>query len=170
VTNEPPPDLQAICDICVQPIADGEGHVWVERSEAIELTMNTALPDHATHICDLSEVFEPSSGASENYMPWRTTHTTCCPVPSHEYGIAVERIRTWAAYLHWTVHVTRKPWLWVTDWHMFVLRSLEPDRGGLSGVRPKEAQSLEWDGIGGHGGDIEVTIFDLRPDEDGPEL
>lgn len=30
----PTPDLQAICDSCLQPIADGEGHVWVDQHAA----------------------------------------------------------------------------------------------------------------------------------------
>jgi hypothetical protein len=38
----PTPDLQAICDNCLQPIADGEGHVWVDQ-HATDTAVNALL-------------------------------------------------------------------------------------------------------------------------------
>ncbi len=141
VDNALKPDLEAICDVCLQPIDDGEGHVWADSGEADEVVRNTPSREG---VQDLHEFL-----AGPEDAPWHTTHSGCLDVPVGAYSIAVERIRTWAAYLHWCVHLMDKAWLEGTDWQVFVLRSLEPQRAAVSGLRPKKPQSLQWEAIGG---------------------
>lgn len=70
-------------------------------------------------------------------------------MPSWAYAIAVERIRSWQAFLHWTVHLMDKRWLAGTDWQLIALRSLEPRQAAVSGLRPLRPQGLDWNRIGG---------------------
>lgn len=47
-TAELEPDLLAICDVCLQPIADGDGHIWVDtdvRGKLSELLGGQAQHD-----------------------------------------------------------------------------------------------------------------------------
>jgi hypothetical protein len=142
IDDAPEPDLQAICDVCLQPIADGEGHVWADSREADEVLRNTPTPEGSQ---DLHEFLE----GSPDDAPWHTTHAACQDSPAGAYSIAVERIRTWPAYLHWCAHLMGKAWIEGTDWQEFVLRSLEPHLAATSGLRPTKPQSLQWQGIGG---------------------
>ncbi len=139
--STPTPDLQAICDICLQPIADGEGHVWVDQDAADTAARNT-LPDTDT-IQSLNDLLNSGEDVS-----WHTTHTACHDMPSWAYAIDVERICTWPGYLHWCAHLMDKEWLHATDWQCFVLNSLEPSRAAISGLRPLRPQSLPWHPVG----------------------
>ncbi|MDQ3763039.1 MAG: hypothetical protein M3460_15740 [Actinomycetota bacterium] len=136
----PSPDLQAICDVCLQPIADGEGYVWVDQGAADTAARSTLpAPDAPQSLADFLE---------SDDVTWHTTHTACHDMPSWAYTISVERIRTWPAYLHWCAHLMGKPWLKTTDWECFVLNSLEPGQAAISGLRPIRPQSLHWQGVG----------------------
>lgn len=141
--SETVPDLQAICDICLEPIADGDGSVWVDpdaADKAVRLSNATA---------DSSQRLDEFLAANTEDVPWHTTHSTCQDIPTWAYAIAVERIRGWPAYLHWCAHLMGKTWIDGTDWQEFVLRSLEPKLAAVSGLRPLRPQSLRWGGIGG---------------------
>ncbi|GAA2263660.1 hypothetical protein GCM10010430_55290 [Kitasatospora cystarginea] len=141
--DRPTPDLQAICDVCLQLIGDEEGAVWVDQDAAHnEAQMPVSKVDEGGF-----EVLDLTNLPAE--VKWRTTHTTCQDAPAWAYAIPVERIRTWPALLHWSVHLMDKRWLEATDWQLFVLRSLEPKLGGISGLRPLRPQGLDWLGIGG---------------------
>jgi hypothetical protein len=137
------PELLAICDVCLQPIDDGDGSVWVDQhaAHAVARQPVATVDDGPFEALDLTNLPED--------VIWHTSHTACGEMPSWAYAIPVERIRTWQAFLHWTVHLMDKKWLETTDWQMFVLRSLEPQQGAVSGLRPVRPQSLDWFGIGG---------------------
>lgn len=135
------PDLDAVCDVCLQSIGDGEGYVWANSWEAGDVVRGTQSGEG---VQDLHEFLESPDDA-----PWHTTHSGCRDVPAGAYLIAVERIRSWADYLHWSAHLMDQAWLEGTDWQVFVLRSLEPQRGAVSGLRPRKPQNLGWEGIGG---------------------
>jgi hypothetical protein len=141
-------ELEAVCDVCLQLIADGEGNVWVDQNAAHQLYHSPAWPpgqdyDEDDDECD--DLGELTPGVQN--VPWRTTHTACevCRWP---YLIPVERIRSWQSYLHWSAHLMSKEWLPATDWREFVLRSLEPKRAAVAGLRPSQPQDLTFRGIG----------------------
>lgn len=137
-------DLQAICDTCLTAIADGEGHVWIDQ----DLTHRAARRQQGRPT-DWEDSDGTESITVDGGIPWNTTHDACAPhKPAWAYAIPVERINTWPAFLHWTAQLMSKGWLEVTDWDMCILRSVEPQRGAVSGLRPVRPQNLEFWGIG----------------------
>ncbi|MER5653479.1 hypothetical protein ABT076_10730 [Streptomyces sp. NPDC002131] len=147
--NDTPPDLQAICDGCLTVITDGEGNVWTDRHIA-EKTSRKARGEDTSWMDD-----EPLADATdaltvgEAGVTWHVTHTGCAPVmPSWAYAIPVERITTWPAVLHWTAHLMDKGWLAATDWSLLLLKTVEPQRASVSGLRPIRPQDIEFRGIG----------------------
>jgi hypothetical protein len=137
-------DLQAICDTCLAVITDGEGHVWIDQ----DLAHRTAR-----HQNGQTAGWEDSDGteaiAVDGGITWNTTHTACAPSkPAWAYAIPVERINAWPSFLHWTAQLMNKGWLHVTNWDLFILQSVEPQRGAVSGLRPIRPQDLEFRGIG----------------------
>jgi hypothetical protein len=120
------PELQAICERCLLPVADGEGALWVQPppprarhdgQSALTMSMADLLQDR------------------DERAVWHTTHDTCAPAQTG-YRIAVERIRTWAAYLHWTAHLMSKSWILDTTWSDLILDSLDPTSATVGGIRP----------------------------------
>lgn len=138
------PDLQAICDTCLTVITEGEGHVWIDQD----------LAHKAARRAKGDTIPWPDSDGTENVtidggVPWQTTHTNCAPhMPTWAYAIPVERINAWPAFLHWTAQLMGKGWVEATNWDMFILQSVEPQRGAVSGLRPLRPQDLEFRGIG----------------------
>jgi hypothetical protein len=140
------PDLQAICDTCLTVIADGAGHVWVDQAAAHtsirELRAQQAEPGAGI---DVHTWYDDDLAGTK----WHTTHDTCAPEAFEtSYAIPVERINTWPAVVHWTAHLMHKGWLEATDWDMFTLRTVEPQRATVSGLRPIRPQDLDFRGIG----------------------
>ncbi|MGW2113725.1 hypothetical protein [Streptomyces zhihengii] len=128
-------DLQAICDTCLTAIADGDGHVWIDQDAA----------DKAARYPDESSAWPRTEGG----IPWNTTHDSCAPAKADcAYAIPVARINTWPSFLHWTAQLMNKGWLNATNWDLFILHSVEPQRGAVSGLRPINPQDLEFRGIG----------------------
>lgn len=37
MTDQTTADLMAICEICLQPVEGGEGYVWVDQDDCIDL-------------------------------------------------------------------------------------------------------------------------------------
>jgi hypothetical protein len=134
--SSPTTELQAICDVCVQPIDDGEGAVWVEppSPERQRDTHSPNTPD---------DLLQPA----RNRVAWRITHDECAQ-PRYGYRIEVERIRTWAAYLHWTGHLMGKDWITDTDWDALVLDSLNPTSTNPTGIRPLTLRDLGHRNVG----------------------
>jgi hypothetical protein len=77
--------------------------------------------------------------APDTHTCWRVTHDGC--EHGEGYRIAVERIRTWPAYLHWTAHLMGKGWLAGTNWDDLVLDTLDPT-STQPGIRPRTARDL----------------------------
>jgi hypothetical protein len=67
-------ELQAICQICLLSIDDGQGAIWGQPPPV------------------------GSDSGSREEVAWRVTHDECEHM-TVGYRIGVERIRTWAAYL-----------------------------------------------------------------------
>ncbi|MGW4127241.1 hypothetical protein [Amycolatopsis japonica] len=75
------------------------------------------------------------------------THDACVRV-SVGYRIGVERIRTWAAYLHWTAHLMGKDWITDTTWDEMVLDSLNPASIATGGISPAVLRDLGHHNVG----------------------
>ncbi|MDJ0340444.1 hypothetical protein QMK19_00015 [Streptomyces sp. H10-C2] len=139
MSDQPAPDLMAICDICMQPVGDGDGHVWADQEDANTAFYNADDGHSPLDFLGLT--------TRADLVAWRTTHTIC-GLSDYAYKIEVERIRTWSAFLHWSAHLADKKWNAATDWQLFILRALEPKLGAVSGLRPVRPQDLDFDGIG----------------------
>ncbi|GLV98553.1 hypothetical protein [Streptomyces lavendulae] len=133
------PELTAICDVCLQAIGDGEGSVWVDQGDANDAFYS--VDDSNSPLDFLGET------TRSDIVAWRTTHADC-GMTDNPYKIEVERIRTWQDFLYWSAHVTGKKWSVATDWRLFTLRSLEPQRAAVGGLRPIRPQGLAWNPIG----------------------
>lgn len=137
-------DIVAICDTCLTAIADGEGHVWIDQDLAHRTARHQKGQTAGWEDSDGTETITVDGG-----LPWNTTHNDCHPAkPAWAYAIPVERINTWPSFLHWTAHLMNKGWIEVTNWDMYILQSVEPQRGATSGLRPARPQDLEFRGIG----------------------
>lgn len=139
MSDQPTPDLIAVCDVCLQQIDDGDGHVWADQDDANSAFYSTDGSDDPLDFLGLT--------TRPDVVAWRTTHTSC-GMSDCAYKIEVERIRTWQSFLYWSAHLTGKKWHVATDWRVFALRSLEPTRGAVSGLRPVRPQDLRQRGIG----------------------
>lgn len=138
------PDLKAICDTCLTVIDDRDGHIWVDQ----DLAHKASLHQRGDTV-----PWPGSDGAEDVHIdggvPWQTTHTDCAPTaPSWAYAIPVERINTWPSFLHWTAQLMHKGWVDATNWSVFILQTVEPQRASVSGLRPLRPQGLEFRGIG----------------------
>lgn len=118
MTTEPPAaELQAICERCVQVIADGEGALWV----------NPPAPD--------------TRRTQANRVPWHVTHTGC-DAPRVGYRIEIERVRTWAGLLHWAAHLMDKDWVSDTNFADLIRDTLNPTSTAPGGIRPLNLRDL----------------------------
>ncbi|MCM2431066.1 hypothetical protein [Streptomyces sp. RKAG337] len=135
-------DLVAVCDLCLQAIADGEG----------ALEVDTAAADRAARIWrervgpDPLAVFRTTPGARP--VAWTVRHGGCGSAPRFAYTIAVERVRSWTALLHWWTHLADKSWLPATDWQDLMVRALEPRQAAVSGILPSRPRDLRGGPIG----------------------
>ncbi|MET9083245.1 hypothetical protein ABZX77_15350 [Streptomyces sp. NPDC004237] len=135
-------DLEAVCDVCLQPVRDGEGALAVDTARAERLV-------HAWRKrvgADPLAVFPHTSG--HHCAAWTVRHHTCGRQPRFCYAISVERIRTWTGLLHWSAHLADKHWLVATDWNALVLRALEPRRAAVSGLLPVRPRDLRGGPVG----------------------
>jgi hypothetical protein len=80
----PTPDLQAICDSCLQPIADGEGHVWVDQDAAHTAARSTLPLLTALKASKISSTATPCPGTPP------TPPATTCPVGRQRAGDHLE--------------------------------------------------------------------------------
>lgn len=132
----PAPDLLAVCDVCLQLIADGDGAVWCRPVAAAAAAERDDRDDQE----DWSSVtLEEMLAAPDERARWRVTHERCEPAAG--YLVAVERIRTWPAYLHWTARLMDKSWFAGTNWDDLILDTLDPT-STQPGIRPRTARDL----------------------------
>jgi hypothetical protein len=116
-------ELEAVCEECRMPIADGEGSVWVdgiaaratvragrEAREARQARDGQA--DRHTPYDDGLPPAVPLGEALRQPGParWRVQHYVCAP-PSQSgvYDIAVVNLRTWRDLVTWTAHLAGRP-------------------------------------------------------------
>ena len=123
-------DLLAVCDVCLLLIEDGAGAVWwhPEGGGRGERTSPSA-----------------SLAAADRRPRWRITHDRC--EPGGGYRIAVERIRTWPAYLHWTAHLMTEDWFGATDWRELILDTFDPVSIS-AGIRPRAFRDIRHRDVG----------------------
>lgn len=112
-------ELQAYCDICRAPIANSEGHIWLDQADVDRVEQGIA-EWKATHDQKQEGFVVTRASAYETFPQaahWRATHTVCDPEEdTSKYVIEVERCRTWADLVAWTAQLMGKNWLRVTDW------------------------------------------------------
>lgn len=130
-------ELQAICEVCVLPIADGDGAVWVRPP----------IPGSGREA--ENELTSPRGRrrAGGERVAWHVTHHDCARA-GISYCIEVERIRTWAAYLHWTGHLMGKDWISATNWDNLIMDSLNPTSTTSGGLRPLVLRDLGHRNVG----------------------
>lgn len=107
-------ELEFICDVCSQPVEDGEGSLYVRFSDLNAYRREQAEWDaaHPGSAFDLAALMQMPRRA-----PWWIHHDRCQPEDDADgYHIDVERIRTWRAMVGWTAHLMEKNWLGNTNW------------------------------------------------------
>jgi hypothetical protein len=121
------------CEVCGQPIADGEGYVAMSYAELHEY--KPALKAWEERI---AEAYPgpwrayPFSELHDHPSPvrWHVLHGRCDPRPEgDDYWIGTERIRTAADVISWSAHLLEKNWIQDTTWSD-VLREVEGQLGG----------------------------------------
>lgn len=155
------------CDVCGEPIADGDGYICGDRRDAIrrgaekrreaarraaaEASASSAVERLEAARVDLVAMIEreearrlliPASAIRTfGLASWCAYHDACDPAPErYGYCIEVERCRTLAALLDWNVHLSGKEWVRHTNWPHFLQRQLDRNerRAGIA-ARPPES-------------------------------
>ena len=112
------------CSACGTPIADGEGYLTVNVTDADErggaalalradlgLT-NTPDADSPPQVVTLGDLL-----TIPDEVPWWALHDTCGPdAEDLQYWLAIERVRTPLAMIKWTAHLYGKRWFDDTTW------------------------------------------------------
>ncbi|MEU9859106.1 hypothetical protein [Streptomyces sp. NPDC047974] len=91
MSDQPTAGLMANCDICLQPVEDGDGYVWVDQGDAKNACYDS--DDGRTPLDFLGLT------TRADLVGWRTTHTAC-GLSDYACKIGVERIRAWPAFLY----------------------------------------------------------------------
>ena len=102
------------CQQCREPVGDGDGylHVDVGRASRIVVAQRKWQRDHTEQVFSLAQLRQVPRVAQ-----WRVHHRLCDPRPeSDDYWIGVERVRTPAQLLRWTLHLQEKNWYAGADW------------------------------------------------------
>lgn len=122
-----PPNVQLLawtCEMCGEPIADGEGYVELPSSET-QRYANEKREWEERHggsphgrLLDMGALFD-----LPDEPHWWAVHRACDPEPSGGgYWFDIERIRTYADVLGWTAHLMGKCWFADTDWDQLLRR------------------------------------------------
>jgi hypothetical protein len=126
--------LRAVCFTCRKDIADGNGVIHIrhaevarvekEQAEATERRVEKATAEgrtgFAADVLTLSEFLDWPQDAR-----WQVHCFACNPHRDDDcegcYAIRVERCRTWAQLVEWTVHLSEKEWVGAaTNWMEFI--------------------------------------------------
>jgi hypothetical protein len=114
-----------ICDVCDDPIDDGDGYIGVDATAAtcaylavldLECRQRSAGGIQFVSMSDLAALPKPER--------WFVVHQTCDPHPHREsdYHFDVARCRTVPELLGWNAHLSGKNWHARTDWPSFMQR------------------------------------------------
>ncbi|WP_354645220.1 hypothetical protein [Kitasatospora camelliae] len=119
-------ELNAICDVCKNPIADGAGNVWIDKADLSRAERGVKEWEDAQREAarERDGVVMYSADdllAYPEAARWAVTHRACDPEPdTSAYSFEVHRCRTWAELVDWTAHLMGKTWLQVTDWNVLL--------------------------------------------------
>lgn len=116
-------EIEAICEECRTPIANGEGSAWVDGIAAratvragrearqaraardVQADRHTPNDDGLPPALPLGEDVQRPGPAR-----WRVQHYTCAPQSqAGVYDIAVVNLRTWRDLVTWTAHLAGRP-------------------------------------------------------------
>lgn len=118
------------CQQCDQPIADGEGYLWVDYQEiaSTRKDQEDEMKERAKRTQGGRSVTltRASDVRVRRHVPWQAHHEACDPALSQpSYWIGVDMVRTWQDLLRRTEHLTPKNWLRFTDWHQLLGRAAD---------------------------------------------
>lgn len=106
-------ELDYICDLCGQPIEDGDGALCISY---------TALRDARAAVAEDPRLRTPQGALDlvafltlPGVVPWNLFHDRCGS-SANGYDIDVAKIRTWRALLLETSRLMAKDWVPLTDW------------------------------------------------------
>lgn len=107
-----------VCEVCRQPVDDGEGYIHVVYHDINTRQRAKLAYDEAQRV---KGSWAPYDLGALRDLPeeahWAVHHIKCDPdISSGDYVINVERARSHAALLHWTAHLMGKAWIEYTDW------------------------------------------------------
>lgn len=120
-------ELAWMCGVCRGLIKDGDGYLYVsgkefyDYEEQCEIHEEKRRKEYGDGI--RSRMYDSVSIADiPKLVPWRILHGNCGEDESISslYWIGVERARTMAQILDWSMHMMEKNWLMSTDWASFI--------------------------------------------------
>jgi hypothetical protein len=129
-------ELNAICDVCNDLIADGEGSIWLRSADLVHAERVTTAWEEGRRTKP-RDGFAASPGAEPSGLPetaeWNVTHTVCAPGPDTAiYRFEVHQCRTWAGLVNWTAHLMEKNRLRHTDWDELLRSASEGESGRIT--------------------------------------
>lgn len=142
-------ELEAVCEECRFPIADGEGSAWVDgvgaratvragREAREARRAREALTNQPTPPEDGLPPAVPLGEAAHQPGParWRVQHYACVPQTRvGVYDIAVANLRTWRDLVGWTAHLAGRPE--AAGFTALIGAAVQPDANRLpAGLRP----------------------------------
>lgn len=101
------------CEVCNQPIEEGDGFLWVDIDEAdrVATAKEHWRREHTSGEGTLCTVDDPLDAPAE--ARWHQTHHACRPKDEiRGYEVDVGRIRTPWLLLTWTSHLLGKLWVY----------------------------------------------------------
>jgi len=119
-------ELEALCEKCGTPIADGEGSAWVDgiaaratvragrEARQAQQARDVQADRHTPYDDGLPPAVPLGEALNQPGPPrWRVQHYACAPRP-HDgvydvYDIAVTNLRTWRDLVTWTAHLAGRP-------------------------------------------------------------
>jgi hypothetical protein len=143
-------ELEAVCEECRFPIADGEGSAWVD-GVAARATVRAGWEAREARQAREALADEPTTPHQDGLPPavplgeaacqpaparWRVQHYACAPQAREGvYDIAVANLRTWRDLVGWTAHLAGRPE--AAGFTALIGAAAQPDANRLpAGLRP----------------------------------
>lgn len=120
--------IEWTCSICDKPIKDGKGVIDVDTRQAAICEQAWAeLHESKSEGGGLAVYSMSDIRSMPKKAQWFAAHFKCSPNEAG-YSFGVARLRTVAAALDWTLHLSEKGWVEYTNWNSFIRKAT-----GISG-------------------------------------
>jgi hypothetical protein len=117
-------EIEWVCAVCGQPVADEHGYITVNRAMALQAERENQRWDEEHQ----QSVTIEELSAGTKLIDWKVLHAECDPKVGDDeeesYTIAIADVRTYRSLLFRSLDLVGKTWLKATDWTSFLKRSV----------------------------------------------